>query len=435
MGTGEVTTEVSRQRAQLVDVLDRASEVLARATNQGVVSWVSPTVTAQLGWRPVEMVGRRIIDFAHPEDRDTMRAAQAALDRGRPHRMSLRLRRVDGTYARMAISMRPVFDEHGEVVGRTGGWRSLEQRPWIADPVDERALRLLAEYTSEVLLLASPDQHLLWSTAAVRELLGWEPEAVFERDLAEFVHPDDLSAVMPHLDAVTRPHDPVAPPKDLIVRLLSASGTHVWVSMRPVPLVDSDGALVGIVVSLRNIDDLFSSRQELAAERARLRATVDAVLDPHVFLTPVRDARGAIEDFVITDANPAACASQGLSLGAMRGRRISELAPLVWTIGLFDQLAEAIELRTQVALDRLLYAPNPDGSERRYDVRAVAVGDQLTCSWRDVGAEAGSIGDELDDLARRAVRLLDRDGLTGDQRDALIQLVRHAARAQGSARD
>lgn len=433
MSSGDGTMAAARGREQLAAILSHATEVLVRGTTEGTVSWVSATVTAQLGWRPDELAGRPIEDLVHPEDQGILHTIQAGLNAGRPQQAELRMRRTDGTYARTAVAMRPVMDDDGTVTGRTGGWRMIDERPWGADTLDDRALRFVAEHTAEVLLVVSPDQFLLWSTAAVRDLLGWEPAALSDRDLAEFIHPDDRSAVMPHLDAVTRPQDPVAPPRDLIVRVLAASGGHVWVSMRLVPLVGPDGELIGIVVSLRKIDDLFSSRQELAAERARLRATVDSVLDPHVTLQPLRDAQGTIVDLVITDANPAACESQGRHLGDLLGTGMAELAPLAWPSGLFDVLVDAVDGGGPVNLESFLYARDSDGAERRYDVRAVESGGQLICSWRDVGMRATPVEDELDELARRAARLLDRDGLTEEQRVDLLRIATHARDARGEA--
>ncbi len=385
MGLGDVASGTPRQRAQLADVLQRTAEVRVAGTNEGIVSEVSPMVTTQLGWRPEEMVGHPIVQFVHPDDHEALATAQAGLLAGRPQQFPLRLRRTDDTYARMAISIRPVFDDHNNVIGRVGAWRLVDERPWLADPLDDRALRFVAEHTSEALLLVSPDRYLLWSTAAIHELLAWKAEDVFDRDLGTFLHPDDLSAAMPHLEGAFRQQDPVTPRHDLIVRLAAAAGGHRWVSLRIVPLTDADGHLVGVVVSIRKVDDLFGSRQQLAAERARVRATVESVLDPHVTLTPIRDATGAVIDLVIADANPAACASQGIELGDLLGQRLSELAPLAWPTGLFARLVAAIENGSRLTLERFLYAPNSDGSERRYDVRAVATAGQLTCSWRDVG--------------------------------------------------
>ncbi len=50
-------------------------------------------------------------------------------------------------------------------------------------------------------------------------------------------------------------------------------------------------------------DDLLA---QLNLERARLSATLDSLMDPHVIFAAVRDDDGKIVDFVFTDANDAA---------------------------------------------------------------------------------------------------------------------------------
>lgn len=377
-----------RQRERLADVLRRASEVRVHGDNDGVVRALSPTVTTHLGWRPDQLIGRPFEELVHEDDVASLRRMHCALQSGRAQRTELRLRRSDGTHVRMAVAMRPVVDEAGTVIGRTGGWRLLDERPWGADTLDDQALRFVAEHTSEVLLLVSSDRFLLWSTSAVQDLLGWQAEALFDRDLETFVYPEDLSAAMPCLEAAFRPQEPVAPAKDLIIRLRSAGDEHVWVSMRLVPLADSDGALLGVVVSLRRVDDLFSSRQQLGAERARLRATLDSLLDPHVDLVAVRDAAGEVVDFVLATANQAACDLYGRDASALIGRRLSDLAPGLWPNGLFERFATAVGTHDPVEVATVTYVHRPGESGHVLTLRAVAAGDQLTCSWREIGTAA-----------------------------------------------
>ena len=58
---------------------------------------------------------------------------------------------------------------------------------------------------------------------------------------------------------------------------------------------------------------LAEAQAELAIDHARLAATLDAMLDPHVLLEAVRDGRGHIVDFHYLEANTAACAYNRMS--------------------------------------------------------------------------------------------------------------------------
>lgn len=198
-----------RRARDLADLLDRAAEVLVRGSNEGVIVEISPAVTAQLGWRPAEMVGRPFADFVHPDDLSHVRDAQADLMAGRRAQLEARLRTVQGGYVRVAISIRPEVDGAGTVIGRVGGWTSLEPGPAASEPLGDRVLRLLAEHTSEVL--------------------------------------------------TARHHRPPA----------NTTGEYASVSMRLAPLADPSGQLIGVVVSARDVHDLFAARERSREHRRR----------------------------------------------------------------------------------------------------------------------------------------------------------------------
>ena len=46
---------------------ENATDVVAYA-DQGLLAWVSPSVTAALGWEAAEMVGKSLVAYAHPGD-------------------------------------------------------------------------------------------------------------------------------------------------------------------------------------------------------------------------------------------------------------------------------------------------------------------------------------------------------------------------------
>jgi PAS domain-containing protein len=88
---------------------------------------------------------------------------------------------------------------------------------------------------------------------------------------------------------------------------------------------------------------------------ARLRATLDSLLDPHVVLTAVRDGHGQIVDFEFTDANSAACAYNGMTYEELMGRRLLEFLPAHGTSGLFGMYQNLIDTGESLVLDDFVY--------------------------------------------------------------------------------
>ncbi len=116
-----------------------------------------------------------------------------------------------------------------------------------------------------------------------------------------------------------------------------------------------------------------------------LRATMDAMLDPHVVFAAVRDEPGAIVDFRYVDANAAACAYDRLSRRDLIGHLLLQRLPEVRQSGLFAGLCRVVETGEPLLLDGVAYESGAPGMGRPYfDMRGVKVGDGLSLTWRDV---------------------------------------------------
>ena len=99
-----------------------------------VCRWISPSITTISGWTPEDLVGTRIEELVHPEDRDEGErirrllhlgqvVPEAAVGRGAP----LRVRRKDGSYTWASILAVPVLAEDGSPDGLVGRIRDVDE--------------------------------------------------------------------------------------------------------------------------------------------------------------------------------------------------------------------------------------------------------------------------------------------------------------------
>ena len=128
----------------------------------------------------------------------------------------------------------------------------------------------------------------------------------------------------------------------------------------------------------------------LLATRARrsermLRTVLDTMLDPHVVLRAVRDRKGRITDFLFVEANPLAGAFNQLPHEQLIGRSLIELHPASQHTELLQAYIHVVETGEPLILDDWVYPQDVmGGALRRYDVRAVKLGDGISQTWRDV---------------------------------------------------
>ena len=142
----------------------------------------------------------------------------------------------------------------------------------------------------------------------------------------------------------------------------------------------------GLLISTNDTTEQVRAQKERDADRAALRATGDALLDPVVRLEAVRDESGEIVDFVFEEANPAACEYNKMTHEQLVGARLLDQFPGQAGTVLLEMYRHVIEADEPLVLDDFVYPQElMGGEERHYDIRAAHVaGDWLTYTWRDV---------------------------------------------------
>lgn len=105
----------------------QGSDVMVRADNNGMVTWISPNVQTMTGWLPGQLQGTSFLSLIHPDDRPEVRLTQQAALSGQSRRMDVRLMCADSRFATLSIQVDPVFGPEGELLGRVATWRRQSQ--------------------------------------------------------------------------------------------------------------------------------------------------------------------------------------------------------------------------------------------------------------------------------------------------------------------
>ncbi|MFN2536729.1 MAG: diguanylate cyclase domain-containing protein [Mycobacteriales bacterium] len=109
-----IAAQHAKQQAALEElrfVLDNSNDLICRLDERSIIRYVSPSVTALLGWRAEEMLGRSSASFRHPDDVGSVAGSLAS--RGEPVTSTRRLRHRDGSYRRMETISRAVPTQRG----------------------------------------------------------------------------------------------------------------------------------------------------------------------------------------------------------------------------------------------------------------------------------------------------------------------------------
>jgi PAS domain S-box-containing protein len=141
-------TLASRVEAQslLAAIVSSSEDAIASKTLDGTITSWNKGAERIFGWKPEEAIGRPITLIVPPELRDQEREILERLQRGE-HSEHLDVERVrkDGTRVHVSITISPVYDRHGHIIGASKTARDITLRKAWQDNLvrSEEAQRLL----------------------------------------------------------------------------------------------------------------------------------------------------------------------------------------------------------------------------------------------------------------------------------------------------
>jgi len=332
----------------------------------------------------------------HPDDCDRVKQAiETSLKERRDYYEEYRIIYADGSMRWMAAPGRVYTNADGSVESMGGVTMDVTDRKKAEEEVRElttnleqrvaqrsaevasaeRRFRLLAENASDVVLHIDEAGVITYITPSVTTKLGRTPDQLVGGLLQNIAHPaewDALEALYEQLKKGTS--------ASLELRLRIADNGYEWFSllMRPLGSTSSEGFVGG----LRDMQREVQVRETLAAERQRLRLTLENLFDPHTLMQPVRDKTGKITDFIYAEANNAACQWLGIDRASLLGKYMGELFPAVESSGLMNIYRETADTGRPTVVDEFPF-PWKNGT-RWLDIRAVRVDERLSFLWREV---------------------------------------------------
>jgi PAS domain S-box-containing protein len=244
---------------QLVDLRYLAANAAACAANR---------LTAE------QMIGARLLDlFPGQLEHGPLQQYFSTVETGEPTVLD------DYSYAHEVLAEDRRYDIRavtcGDGIALT--WRDVTDRHREAQALadNERLFRLLAENSSDVIILASAnDVRSLWVSPSVERMLGWAPEEFIGAQPLDYLHPDDTDAALnAYLQA------PLDQDLRQVYRLRRRDGSHCWVEALTHRIPDADEQDDRLVVRLRDIDAQVRAEQALAEREQRYRLLAENASD------------------------------------------------------------------------------------------------------------------------------------------------------------
>jgi PAS domain S-box-containing protein len=137
---------------------------------------------AILGAEPGTLVGRSVLDFIHPADREVLRAQSARRQTGEKNTYELRIIRGDGTARILQVTATPLLDPAGKFQSSLGILRDV-----TADRLLRHRVNLLAhtvESVDECVSICGPDDRLIFVNRAFLRTYGYTEQELIGQNVA-----------------------------------------------------------------------------------------------------------------------------------------------------------------------------------------------------------------------------------------------------------
>jgi len=244
--------------------------IFSKAMDGTVLTW-NAAAERLYGYTATEMVGRPVTLLAPPDRADEIPEIMRRLARGEQVKsLETVRRRKDGVLLDVLVSISPLVDADGTVVGASTIARDISRRKHAdaALRASEARYRRLIDTAEEGIWLLDPAGVTTYLNERMAAMLGHPAAEVLGRPFTDFVHPDaraDAAALLARRrEGSPERHD---------LRLVRADGSGLWalVSLSPVP--EEEGAWSGVLAMVTDVTE-----RRRAEESVRFLAEASRVL-------------------------------------------------------------------------------------------------------------------------------------------------------------
>jgi diguanylate cyclase (GGDEF)-like protein/PAS domain S-box-containing protein len=268
VATLEEALEALREREERYRLLvEHQTDLVVKVDRAGRFLFVSPSYCETFGKTEQELLGRAFMPLVHEEDREATARAMEALYRP-PHSCYVEQRALTRHGWRwFAWADKAVLDESGEVVAIVGVGRDITAQKEAEAALARERERLLITLNSigEGVISTDAQGRVEYLNPAAEWITGWAAEAM-GRPLAEVFRvrdegrDEDLVAAV--LEACGR--EGVVYSFSGNVVLDSRAGPARPIEATAAPIRDSGNAVVGIVLTFRDVTEQRRLRRELS---------------------------------------------------------------------------------------------------------------------------------------------------------------------------
>lgn len=265
-------------------IFERAGLGIALLDKSGRIRESNPALERMLGYSGEELHGKTVFDITPPVDLElTGRLYQELVEgRSKEYKLEKRFIRRDGTQLWVRKTVSGVYGSGGELQFAIDLMEDITDRKLSEEALveSESRFRQVADMAGEWIWEQDRDGRYIYSSSAVKEILGYRAEDILGRYYHELFTAEDQARVAPDAPARIAGAEPF---HRIVNRYRHRDGHEVFTESTGAPILDREGNLL----KWRGVDhDVTERKQFEDALRLRDRAIEASsvgiiITDPH----------------------------------------------------------------------------------------------------------------------------------------------------------
>lgn len=245
------------------------------------VTYVSPSIEALSGYTPEEVYNLKTEDFMTPESfergvndfRELLSLASKSQDTKIPLKQYEYIRK-DGSKFWGELKTKLLRDCRGNPVGIQGTLRDITDRKKTEEKLkeSERVHRLITENTTDVIFIQNLDLSIQYVSPSVKVLAGYTPEEVMKLGPKPLMTPESYEQGIKNFkeDLLVATKNPDADLPFRRYEYVRKDGSTGWGEFKPKILRNSEGTIIGMQGTLRDITERKKTEDAFHQERETL---------------------------------------------------------------------------------------------------------------------------------------------------------------------
>jgi PAS domain S-box-containing protein len=303
----------------LTAILRSSDDAIVTKTTAGIVTSWNPAAERIFGYASTEIIGRPITVLFPPErlSEEAEFLRRIATGQRVDHFETVRIRK-DGTRVDISVTLSPILDSAGRIVGISKIARDITERKRMEAErqAREELFRITLSSIGDAVVTTDNQGRVTFVNPTAETLTGWPNDEAVGQPITQVFNIVSEASGRPLEDPISR-----VLREGMVVGLANHTALIARDStIRPIadsaaPIRDSQGCVYGVVLVFRDITERRGA--EIAAQRlaAIVRSSDDAIV-------------GKTLDGIITSWNPAAERMFGYPADEAVGKSITLIVPL-----------------------------------------------------------------------------------------------------------